>query len=132
MVGWLGTRSMSSTPTSRPWHVARHRPRLAVTVLLPTPPLPDRISTLCLTPANLSAIRWMSGSGGAGPALEQIFWLGHPSHAEALPDCSVPTPGQCSGTFSSITTCCAISVQFCVCNSNSMDNVLVSSLMTMF
>ena len=130
MVGWLGPhRSMSSTPTSRPWHVARHRPRLAVTVLLPTPPLPDRISTLCLTPANLSAIRWMSGSG---PALEQLFWLGHPSHAEALPDCSVPTPGQCSGTFSSITTCSAISVQFCVCNSNSMDNVLVSSLMTMF
>uniref|UniRef100_A0A915CBY7 Uncharacterized protein n=1 Tax=Parascaris univalens TaxID=6257 RepID=A0A915CBY7_PARUN len=39
------------------------RARFAVTVLLPTPPLPERISTLCLTFFKRSLINAKSSSG---------------------------------------------------------------------
>merc|ERR1719320_74569 len=81
ILGMLGPhRSISSTPTVTSSFCARHLARLAVTVDFPTPPFPDNTSTLCLTPASLSAMIAMSGSGSAGPAAAHTVWLGHPAH----------------------------------------------------
>ena len=41
-------------------------------------------------------MRSISGSGPLG-AVAQIFWLGHPSQALALPASAEAVPGQCSG-----------------------------------
>ena len=46
-------------------------------VLLPTPPLPDKIRILCFTLDSRSVIAGMSGSGPLGVD-RHSFWLGQP------------------------------------------------------
>lgn len=65
--------------------------------VLPTPPLPLKTSTRCLTPASRCDIKGMSGSGPLG-AEAHICWLGQPAHESAAPACSDSGPGQCSGS----------------------------------
>lgn len=62
-------------------------------MLLPTPPLPERIKIRFFTEHRFSSIKARSGSGPLG-AVEHICWLGHPAHAEAFPASSVFVPGQ--------------------------------------
>merc|ERR1719500_1456440 len=97
-LGMLGPqRSMSSTPTVKSSLVAKQRAKVAVTVLLPTPPFPERMSTMFLTASRFLVMRSTSGSGAAGPAEAQMDWFGQPAQAAALPLSSVPVPGQASG-----------------------------------
>eukprot|EP00965_Chrysotila_dentata_P204320 6182262-Pleurochrysis_carterae.AAC.3 len=53
--------STSSRPTRRP-RAASENANCAAIVLLPTPPLPERTSTLCCTSASRWRITGMSGS----------------------------------------------------------------------
>ena len=95
----LCNASRSSTPTLK-FFAARDRASRLVTVDLPTPPLPERTRSLCLTPESRSAITATSGSGPFGCAEAQICWFGQPWHASAFPAASLSVPGQCSGTLS--------------------------------
>jgi len=68
-----------------------------VKVDFPTPPLPERIRTLCLMPARRAVMRGISGSGPLG-AEAHIAWLGQPAQESAFPAASDSGPGQCSGS----------------------------------
>lgn len=68
-----------------------------VNVLFPTPPLPDKIRTLCLMPDRRAVITGMSGSGPLG-AEAHIAWFGQPAQESAFPAVSDSGPGQCSGS----------------------------------
>jgi len=68
-----------------------------VKVLLPTPPLPERIRILCLIPERRAVIAGMSGSGPLG-AEAQMAWLGQPAQESACPAEADSGPGQCSGS----------------------------------
>ena len=73
---------------------ANARANMDVMVLLPTPPLPDRISILCLTLAKRCLMTSIAGSGTLGAPDEQICWFGQPAQAEVLPASSLCVPGQ--------------------------------------
>lgn len=79
---------------------AMARASIDVTVLLPTPPFPDRINSLFFTSANRSFTSSMAGSGPFVAPDAHRFWLGQPAHADALPASSLRVPGQCSAAFS--------------------------------
>ena len=82
-------------PTSRP-RAARANASCAEKVLLPTPPLPDSTSTMCLMGARRAAMAARSGSGPLG-AVAHAAWLGQPAHAASLPARSLCVPGQSAG-----------------------------------
>lgn len=65
--------------------------------VLPTPPLPLKTNTRCLTPASLCEMTSISGSGPLGAAAH-ICWFGHPAHESAAPAFSDSGPGQASGS----------------------------------
>jgi len=61
IVGTLGPQmSTSKIPTS--YFSARHKANCVATVLLPTPPLPERTRILCLIFFNFYFMRAMAGS----------------------------------------------------------------------
>jgi len=84
--------SMSKRPTSAPVE-AREKASCAEKVLLPTPPLPERMRMMCLTEERRWAMAARSGSGPLG-AVAQASWLGQPWQASVLPACSLSVPGQ--------------------------------------
>ncbi len=65
----------------------------AENVLLPTPPLPDNTSILCLILRMRCSMASKSGSGPFG-AVAQISWFGQPAHAADFPAVSLLVPGQ--------------------------------------
>lgn len=65
-----------------------------VTVLLPTPPFPERIRILCLTFDRFLLISSIDGSGTFVTPDEQICWFGQPAQEEAFPASSLCVPGQ--------------------------------------
>lgn len=73
---------------------ARARPKRAVIVLLPTPPLPESTSTLFWTCSKRSFTRRTAGSGPRVTPDAHICWLGQPAHADTFPAVSLPVPGQ--------------------------------------
>lgn len=79
-------------PTSRPRDASANA-SCAEKVDLPTPPLPDSTSTMCLIGASLAAMATRSGSGPLG-ADAQASWLGQPAQAAAVPAASLAVPGQ--------------------------------------
>ena len=62
----------------------------------PTPPLPERIRSLCATVDIRAVIAGRSGSGPLG-AVAQMVWFGQPAQASILPACWLSGPGQFSG-----------------------------------
>lgn len=66
-------------------------------MLFPTPPLPERIRTLCFMPDNRAVIIGISGSGPLG-AEAHISWFGQPAQESAFPALCDSGPGQCSGS----------------------------------
>lgn len=78
------------------------RANIDVTVLLPTPPLPDTTSSLFFTSASRSFTSSMAGSGPFVAPVAHRFWFGQPAHADDLPAASLCVPGQCSAAFSGI------------------------------
>ena len=68
------------------------------TVDLPTPPLPERTSSLRFTPASRAFTRAAVASVAAAAARESpdahAFWLGQPSQLAALPACADSGPTQ--------------------------------------
>lgn len=94
MVGTLGPQmSTSRIPTS--YFYARHKASWVATVLLPTPPLPDKTKILCLIFLSFYLIMAMAGSILSSPE-EQAVWLGQPSQDLDLPASEDLTPGQFS------------------------------------
>ena len=89
------TRPAARPPTSRP-RAAKANASCAEKVLLPTPPLPDSTSAMCLMGARRAAIAARSGSGPLG-AVAHAAWLGQPAHAASLPARSLSVPGQSAG-----------------------------------
>lgn len=99
MVGTLGPQiSTSRSPTSCFWE--SRSANWVATVLLPTPPLPERTSILCLTDRSLSAMAAMAGLTCWGAPEAQSDWLGHPEHEDYFPASLEAGPGQCSLAFS--------------------------------
>mmetsp|Transcript_1738 Transcript_1738/g.7763 ORF Transcript_1738/g.7763 Transcript_1738/m.7763 type:complete len:210 (+) Transcript_1738:1123-1752(+) len=78
----------------------------AAKVLLPTPPFPDRMRTLCFTAARRSRMATTSGCTPFGVAA-QALWFGHPEQAGAVPAALAFVPGQLT-LASSGTTCCSM------------------------
>ena len=94
IVGILGPQiSTSISPTSYFWE--RSTASWVATVLLPTPPFPERTTILCLMPDNFCAMILMAGFSWTAPEA-QAAWLGQPEQADYLPALSELTPGQFS------------------------------------
>lgn len=92
--------SMSSTPKFlSAWRAAIVRASNAVTVLLPTPPLPDMIINLFCTSVRRARTSAIPGSTTAAAPDEQTVWLGQPAQASTLPAASLWVPGQCSAAL---------------------------------
>ena len=89
--------SVSIMPTVLSGFEAKACASNEVKVDLPTPPLPERIKTLCFMPARRAVMRGISGSGPLG-AEAHIAWLGQPAQESAFPAASDSGPGQCSGS----------------------------------
>ena len=87
--------SVSMIPTTLAGLEANAWASMVVKVDFPTPPLPERMSILCLMPESRALMRGISGSGPFG-ADSQIVWLGHPAQASPLPARLDSGPGQCS------------------------------------
>jgi hypothetical protein len=93
IVGTLGPQiSTSRIPTS--YFSAKHKANWVATVLLPTPPFPDKTKILCLIFLNFSLIIAMFGSIWTSPE-EQADWFGQPWQAYDFPAEFDFTPGQC-------------------------------------
>lgn len=73
---------------------AKARESIAVTVLLPTPPFPDKISILWRTTSKCLRMISTAGSSPLVAPEAHIFWFGQPAHDEAFPAFSLSVPGQ--------------------------------------
>mmetsp|Transcript_15325 Transcript_15325/g.51545 ORF Transcript_15325/g.51545 Transcript_15325/m.51545 type:complete len:259 (+) Transcript_15325:433-1209(+) len=85
--------STSSSPTSKP-REASAKASWQETVDLPTPPLPERTRSLCLTLLRRSLTRSGVGSTALPAPEAHAEALGQPAHAEALPAASDAGPTQ--------------------------------------
>eukprot|EP00116_Pleurobrachia_bachei_P012936 sb/3473198/ len=81
---------------------ARFRAIWAVTVLLPTPPFPDKTRILCLTLLSATATSEGEVSVLNWP-VEHACLLGHPAQPSIFPASSDAGPGQDAGTLSGST-----------------------------
>ncbi|KAL5252908.1 hypothetical protein ACHWQZ_G015615 [Mnemiopsis leidyi] len=87
--------STSKTPTEKS-RAANPLASSAVTVLFPTPPLPDKTSTLFFTPISCFLTSMGEISDFNSP-LEHSFWFGHPTHPSSFPALSEVGPGHDAG-----------------------------------
>mmetsp|Transcript_104326 Transcript_104326/g.304552 ORF Transcript_104326/g.304552 Transcript_104326/m.304552 type:complete len:240 (+) Transcript_104326:667-1386(+) len=91
--------STSSKPTSMA-RAAKPKDSCADTVLLPTPPFPERTRIFLFTLLSLAFTSATAGSGFFASPDAQSFWFGQPEQDDAFPASSLLTPGQLSGALS--------------------------------